>query len=104
MPKMKRLELHSKLLEILGTSAVYFQPPETVKLEYPCIIYRLNYENGKHANDEPYIMHFMYSVTLITKDPDSELVEKMASIQGVNFDRYYTADNLHHYTYQVTMH
>ena len=34
-----RLNLHNSLIEALGTKSVYFQPPESVKLVYPCIIY-----------------------------------------------------------------
>ena len=37
-----RLELQSKLEEILGSRQVYYQPPETVKMEYPAIVYRQN--------------------------------------------------------------
>ena len=35
-----RHELHDELKELLGTNRCYFQPPESIKLEYPCIIYK----------------------------------------------------------------
>ena len=34
-----RIELQSKLEELLGSRQVYYQPPETVKMEYPAIVY-----------------------------------------------------------------
>lgn len=34
-----RLELQSKLVELLGSKHVYYQPPESVKIEYPAIVY-----------------------------------------------------------------
>ena len=35
----RRLQLHEELCSVLGSRNVYFQPPETIKLTYPCIIY-----------------------------------------------------------------
>ena len=34
-----RLNLQDKLEEVLGSKQVYFQPPESLKLKYPCIVY-----------------------------------------------------------------
>ena len=34
-----RLELQNKLEELLGFRHVYYQPPESVKMEYPAIRY-----------------------------------------------------------------
>ena len=34
-----RYELHEFLCEILGSRNVYFQPPESVKMKYPAIVY-----------------------------------------------------------------
>lgn len=37
-----RIDFQHLLEEILGSPHVYFQPPATVKLEYPAIIYSLD--------------------------------------------------------------
>ena len=34
-----RLELQSKLEELLGSRNVYYQPPESLKMKYPAIRY-----------------------------------------------------------------
>ena len=34
-----RPELQTKLEELLGNRNVYYQPPESVKIEYPAIVY-----------------------------------------------------------------
>ena len=47
----RRNELHEKFCDLLGSRNVYFQPPESVRLVYPCIIYRLGNFNVKHADD-----------------------------------------------------
>ena len=51
-----RLELQAILAEILETDQVYFQPPPTVKMEYPCIVYRRDYEETSFADDKPYLL------------------------------------------------
>ena len=37
-----RLILHDELITLLGSSNVYFQPPTSIKMNYPCIIYKLD--------------------------------------------------------------
>ena len=103
MPPMKRLELHNQLVDTLGSSAVYFQPPESVKLQYPCIIYNLSYVDTTSADNLPYINHYRYLVTLITRNPDDPLIEAIKNLPQCKFDRYFTSDQLHHYSYEITM-
>ena len=40
----RRLELQNLLANLLGTNNVYFQPPPTVQMEYPAIVYHRDYE------------------------------------------------------------
>lgn len=47
----QRVDLHRKFEIALGSKNVYFQPPESVKLKYPCIIYGLSKLPIKHADD-----------------------------------------------------
>ena len=47
----RRLKLQTLLESIKGVSKVYFQPPETVKMSYPCIVYLLDADKGLHANN-----------------------------------------------------
>ena len=53
--------------------AVYFQPPSSVKLVYPCIVYALDGVDANHADNKPYMSAKRYKVTIIDKDPDSEI-------------------------------
>lgn len=91
-----RLKLHEILCEVLGSRQVYFQPPESVKMQYPAIVYSRNRIDNDHANDGVYIQSPSYIVTVIDKNPDSELVEKVSRLPMCRFDRHYTADNLNH--------
>lgn len=92
----KRLKLQQLLEEIIGSRNVYFQPPESVKLRYPCIIYSLDYMNHQYADDRPYQVYNRYSVCVIDKNPDSTIPRKIAALPLCRFDRPYIADNLYH--------
>lgn len=92
----KRLELHEILCDILESRNVYFQPPESVKMKYPAIVYSVANINSKRADDGVYLSRRQYSVTVICKDPDTDLVDKVAALPLCDYDRHYTADNLNH--------
>jgi hypothetical protein len=91
-----RQELQDLLKEILGTDNVYFQPPTNVVLSYPCIIYKRDLSRTQFADNAPYQRHIRYQVTVIDRDPDSGIPEKVAALPMCLFDRFYTADNLNH--------
>lgn len=93
----RRLELHELLCSLLGSRNVYFQPPPTVKMKYDCIVYHLDDVDVKHADDTGYIKNKKYSVTYISKDPDSTLWESILELPSCSFNRFYTADNLNHW-------
>lgn len=86
------------LQDILETLAatVYFQPPESVKLSYPCIVYSRSSAKTAFADDNPYSYENQYQVTVIDKDPDSGIPEKVAMLPKCTHVRTYVSDNLHH--------
>jgi len=96
---MGRLELHQKLVEKLGSNNVYFQPPTSLKITYPCIIYKLQDIDEKFADDLLYMRKKRYMVTVIDANPDSLIPDKISELPLTTFDRYYPADNLNHYVY-----
>lgn len=97
-----RIDLHNKLVDILGSSNVYFQPPATIKMKYPAIVYSLDNIQTRFANNLTYKQKRRYTITYITTDPDSELIDSFfTELFSVSFDRVYTSDNLYHYVYTV---
>lgn len=96
-----RLQLQSLLEEVLGSDAVYFQPPATVGLTYPCIIYKRDFAQTEFAGNNPYNRQVRYLVTVIDKNPDSAIPEKVAALPMCLFDRFYTADNLNHDVFKL---
>lgn len=96
-----RLKLHEELCTLLGTRNVYFQPPSSVKMKYPAIVYSLDAFENRHANDAIYTTNTRYSLTYIDADPESGKVKELLKLPHCRFNRFYTADNLNHYTYTL---
>ena len=97
----KRVQLQILLENLIGTKNVYFQPPENVKLVYPCVIYTRDSDQTLFANDLPYSHKTRYQLTVIDKNPDSALPGKIADLPMCKFNRHYTADNLNHDVYNL---
>ena len=96
-----RPDLQSLFETMLGSRNVYFQPPESLKLNYPAIVYSLDNLENKHANDSVYNMRDRYLVTYITQNPDDQAIRVLASRPLCRFDRHYKSDNLNHYVYTL---
>ena len=93
----QRLELQSLLEEIAGDGGhVYFQPPANVQMQYPCIVYNRDRAVTQFADDNPYRYTKRYQVTVIDRDPDSEVPDKVAYLPTCTHSRFFTADNLNH--------
>ena len=93
---IRRLLLHEVLCDILGTKNAYFQPPESIKMNYPAIVYGLDDIMSQYANDGVYLSRRRYSVTVIDKNPDSSIIGKIAALPNCRFNRHYEKDNLNH--------
>jgi len=93
-----RLDLHQKLENILGSKNVYFQPPETIRMEYPAIVYSRMMGRSQYGNNRSYIFVPGYQLTYITKDPDdTAIIDKLFSnFSKISYDRHFVNDNLHH--------
>ena len=92
-----RLELHEVLCTLLGSRHVYYQSPETVKMNYDAIQYSLDGINTEYANDKKYAQMKRYNVILITRLPDPEVLDKILELPYSSLGKPYTADNLNHY-------
>lgn len=97
----RRLELQTILENILGSRNVYFQPPSNTKLSYPCIIYNRSNIESRYANNAKYNTRVRYSLMLIGRSPESELVKKLLKLPYCSYDRFYTADTLNHDTFTL---
>lgn len=97
----QRLQLQSLLETLLGSRNVYFQPPPTVRLQYPCIIYNRENIDTTFAANKPYQHTKRYQITVIDRDPDSIIHQKVGDLPMSSYDRFFTADNLNHDVYNL---
>ena len=97
-----RMSLHEELKCILGSSNVYYQPPETVKLSYPCFVYFKDGNYLMRADNKSYIDFNRYTVVHVGHDPDTDISDRMLKhFIRCRYDRRYTADNLTHDTFDL---
>ena len=96
-----RLDLHEILCSILESRNVYFQPPESLKIQYPAIIYSLSRIRNIHANNNIYNQLRSYQIILIDKSPDSTISDKISKLPYCTFDRSYVSDELNHYVFTL---
>lgn len=91
-----RLDLQDLLEFILGSRNVYYQPPESIKIKYPAIVYRRNDIYNNFADDIVYMQNHTYQIIVIDANPDSEIVDRVSKLPMCRYDRHYTSDNLNH--------
>ena len=91
-----RLELQSLLEELLGSKNVYYQPPESIKMQYPAIRYSKKTISSTYANNTKYSMQDCYELIVISRLPDNPVIKKLLELPYCSYDRPYVADNLNH--------
>lgn len=91
-----RIDLQKELERLLNLRHVYYQPPETVKMEYPAIRYSRSDVDTKFANNKPYLHKNRYEIIVIDRKPDNSVIDELLKMPMCTYDRHYTADNLHH--------
>ena len=96
-----RLHLHYILEDILGSSNVYFQPPASVRMKYPAIVYSRSDIDNTHANNSVYKQDDAYELTVIDPDPEGTIVRKVSLLPKCSFNRQYITDNLNHDVFTI---
>lgn len=94
-----RLQLQELLEEITGH--VYFQPPSNTTMQYPCIIYRRDNSRSEFAGNKLYLHTKRYQVTVVDRDPDTDLADKVEELPLCAIDRTFVADGLNHYVFTL---
>jgi hypothetical protein len=92
----QRLDLQTLLETLLESENVYFQPPASVQILYPAIVYQRDDIRTAFADNNPYRHTKRYQVTVIDRNPDSDIPDKVADLPLCDYNRFYVADNLNH--------
>ena len=96
-----RLDFHEILCNILGSRNAYFDPPESVKLSYPAIVYSLSQIKSNHADNIPYFKVPGYTVIVIDTNKDSIISDKVSNLPNCKFDRAYSKNGLNYFVYTL---
>ena len=97
-----RTNLQKELESLLGSANVYFQPPSSYRLKYPCIVYERSPSRTLNSDNRIYKIFHHYTVKIIYTNPDSDLPDRMLeSFQYCSHDRHFVADNLYHEVFDL---
>lgn len=94
-----RLELQELLEEYCD--AVYFQPPSSKRINYPCIVYNRSTDYINRANDKLYMKEKMYRVTVMDKNPDSDIADRLQELPWAVIISRDVIDNIYHTTLNI---
>ena len=96
-----RLTLHNMLVSTIGNTNVYFQPPPSFQMSYPCIVYNRSDIDTAFANNQPYKHEKQYTITVIDEDPDSTTPDAVSKLPRCSFSRAFKADQLNHDVFTI---
>ena len=91
-----RLTLHQTLVDLLGSNNVYYNPPETQKMSFPCITYTLANISDIKADNLKYIDYKTYKITVVSKKPDHPVIKKILNLEMTRFSAQYTKNGYYH--------
>lgn len=94
--------LHEMLINLHpDVQAVYFQPPNGLKMQYPCIVYERDDANTIYADNKPLITNNRYLITIIDRNPESGISKVLETWPLCSFSRSFAGDNLNHDVYNL---
>lgn len=96
----QRKKLHTKLLTLCDN--VYYQPPSSVKMVYPCIRYEQSQGYDSYADGIKYMQNMQYQLMVISPDPDTDIPREILELPYTTMQNHYVADNLHHFVIALT--
>lgn len=98
----RRPELLPIFKALINNDNVYFQPAEDLKMNYPCIRYKLSEIKQWKANNEQYAHRQCYEVVYISRVPDDALVNTiLKTFDHISFSGVLVVNNLYHYRYKL---
>ena len=100
LAEKRRVELNSLFKKIVPN--VYFQPPENIKMKYPCIRYEFSNLDILHADNEKWLSTGVnYKVILITASPNPKAFDDIMLFKNCSFDRAIFSNGLYNYHFNL---
>lgn len=93
----------------LGVSNVYFEPPEDLIMEYPCVRFKRGTISSRHADNRIYKIDDSFDYIYISRISDDKMAhtilvgdsEHEPPFRRIRHIRHYVADGLHHDHYKL---
>ena len=99
----RRIELDDLLKAIVNRHGgnLYYQPPSSVKMTYPAIRYERSAVDTDFADNKPYRNTIGYTLTVIDRNPDSDITKEVMALPMCRYNRHYYAENLNHDVFTI---
>ena len=96
------LDLQNELKTLLGSNNVYFQPPSTVKMKYPCIVFTRGSGSQQFADNKTYRFTKRYTITHIGNESDPDIIDEIVKhFSMCTYDNCFINDNLYHNVFSL---
>lgn len=70
-------------------------------MQYPCIVYHHDAARTEFADDAPYRYTWRYKVTIIDRNPDSDIPMKVAMLRMSLFSTFFAMNGYNHHVYSL---
>lgn len=98
---MAKAALDDILCGVLENQNCYFEPPASIDMNYPCIVYHYTNDDDTFADNIHYQRSKRYTVIVIDEDPDSKIPERLKELPYCTSDRNYDLDGLSHFVHTL---
>lgn len=94
-------EARAILSKIVGHDRVYFQPPESIKMAYPAVVFHLSDLAATRGSNTVFSMRDRYTVTVMDKQPFPEYLYDLQRVPYTSLDTTYRVNGLNHFVYTM---
>lgn len=95
-------EMQAEYAVIPGVTEAYYQDPGDSSMLPPYImIERTAPSNVRHADNIMYNLYKQYTVTVVVRDPRSEIPDLVEALPFTRLDRVFRLNGLHHFAFSV---
>lgn len=102
--ELKWEQIRDILYTINDTENVYYDPPTSIQMIFPCFRFAMNNTDQKFADNTSYIRTKRWAVTYITRDVEEldAIIEGMLNkFKYCTHETTFRADNLHHAVFNL---
>lgn len=84
-----------------GVLRAYFQKPGKLGLEYPCVLYNRDRSKVEHADNLKFFLKKRWTVTVMDRNPDSDIPDLIEALPWSELDRTFVADTVNHWVFTL---